>query len=88
MCIRDRDKILAGAIEQAECMLQDSVLVVSQADWNHGIVGIVAAKLLEKYKKPTYVLPVSYTHLDVYKRQVLGYPLGCCEQLAGEWWKV
>ncbi|HRC27898.1 MAG TPA: single-stranded-DNA-specific exonuclease RecJ [Candidatus Saccharimonas sp.] len=52
----DQDKILAGAIEQAERMLQDSVLVVSHADWNHGIVGIVAAKLLEKYKKPTYVL--------------------------------
>ena len=23
-------------------------------------------------KNPTYIIPVSYTHLDVYKRQVLG----------------
>lgn len=32
------------------------MLVVSSPGWNHGIVGIVAAKLLEKYHKPTYVL--------------------------------
>ena len=37
-------------------MRNDPVLVVSHPDWNHGIIGIVAAKLLEKYKKPTYVL--------------------------------
>jgi single-stranded-DNA-specific exonuclease len=29
---------------------------VSAPNWNHGIVGIVAAKLLEKFKKPTFVL--------------------------------
>ena len=29
---------------------------MSHPDWNHGIIGIVAAKLLEKYQKPTYVL--------------------------------
>ena len=27
------------------------MLVVSAPGWNHGIIGIVAAKLLEKYKK-------------------------------------
>lgn len=52
----DQDVILKAAIIQAEQYSADSVLVVSGADWNHGIVGIVAAKLLEKYKKPTYVL--------------------------------
>jgi len=31
-------------------------VVVNRQDWNHGIVGIVAAKLLEKFKKPTFVL--------------------------------
>jgi len=52
----EQDKIFKQAIIQAEEHLQDPVLVVSGKDWNHGIVGIVAAKLLEKYKKPTYVL--------------------------------
>ncbi len=52
----DQDKIFKAAIIQAEQFKSDPVLVVSHADWNHGIIGIVAAKLLEKYKKPTYVL--------------------------------
>lgn len=52
----DQDKIYKEAVIQAGKYTNDSVLVVSGADWNHGIVGIVAAKLLEKYKKPTFVL--------------------------------
>jgi single-stranded-DNA-specific exonuclease len=52
----DQDKIFKAAIIQAEVYKNDPVLVVSHANWNHGIIGIVAAKLLEKYKKPTYVL--------------------------------
>ena len=52
----DQDKIFKVAIEQVESLPDEPVLVVSHPDWNHGIIGIVAAKLLEKYKKPTYVL--------------------------------
>lgn len=52
----DQDKIFKAALIQAEMYKNDPVLVVSHADWNHGIIGIVAAKLLERYKKPTYVL--------------------------------
>lgn len=52
----EQDKILEEAVVQAEQYADDPVLVVSAPGWNHGIIGIVAAKLLEKYKKPTYVL--------------------------------
>lgn len=52
----DQDKIYKAALLQAEQYIADPVLVVSAPEWNHGIVGIVAAKLLEKYKKPAYVL--------------------------------
>lgn len=52
----DQDKIFKEAIIQAETLDKDPVLVVSAAGWNHGIVGIVAAKLLEKYHKPAFVL--------------------------------
>lgn len=51
-----QDVIFNEAIIQAEEYTDDPVLVVSGTGWNHGIVGIVAAKLLEKYKKPTFVL--------------------------------
>lgn len=52
----DQAKILKSAIIQAEELISDPVLVVSDADWNHGIVGIVASKLLERYRKPTFVI--------------------------------
>lgn len=52
----EQDAIFKEAIIQEEQFADDPVLVVSGKGWNHGIIGIVAAKLLEKYKKPTYVL--------------------------------
>lgn len=52
----EQDNILKQALVEAEQRADDPVLVVSAPGWNHGIIGIVAAKLLEKYQKPTYVL--------------------------------
>jgi len=37
----------------------DEVVVVSSEDWNEGIVGIVASKLCEKYKKPAIVFSIN-----------------------------
>ena len=51
-----QDIIYKAALEQAEKYQDHRVLVLSHADWSHGIIGIVAAKILERYKKPTYVL--------------------------------
>ena len=52
----EQDRIYRQAIEQAEERINDPVLIVSHESWSHGIIGIVAAKLLEKYHKPTFVL--------------------------------
>ena len=52
----EQDKIFKNALIEAEKYTDDPVLVVSGVGWNHGIIGIVAAKLLEKFQKPTYVL--------------------------------
>jgi single-stranded-DNA-specific exonuclease len=52
----EQDKIFKEAIMQAEQHKNYNVLVVSSPGWSHGIIGIVAAKLLEKYSKPTFVL--------------------------------
>lgn len=52
----DQDRIFKQAIVQAEERAADPILIVSDPSWSHGIIGIVAAKLLEKYHKPTFVL--------------------------------
>ena len=51
-----QDGIFEQAIVQAEQLSGDRVLVVSALDWNHGVIGIVASKLVEKYKKPTFII--------------------------------
>lgn len=52
----DQDKILKEALDQAGKYADEPVLVVSSPNWNHGIVGIVASKLMERFKKPVFVL--------------------------------
>lgn len=52
----NQDKIFKEAKEQAERFADDPVLVLSGREWSHGIIGIVAAKILEKYHKPTFVI--------------------------------
>lgn len=52
----EQSRIFVAASEMAETMHDDAVLVVSDPSWSHGIIGIVAAKILEKYHKPTFVL--------------------------------
>jgi len=54
----EQDEIFKQALVQADELIRDNVLVVGAEGWNHGIVGIVAAKLLERYQKPTYVLAI------------------------------
>jgi single-stranded-DNA-specific exonuclease len=52
----EQDRIAQEAIAQAEQFADHPVLVLSGASWSHGIIGIVAAKMLERYAKPTFVL--------------------------------
>jgi single-stranded-DNA-specific exonuclease len=53
---REQDIITKQALLQAAEFIADPVLVLSHPDWSHGIVGIVAAKLLESQQKPTFIL--------------------------------
>lgn len=52
----EQDKIFKAALAQAEQFADDPVLVLSGKDWSHGIIGIVAAKILEAHYKPTFVI--------------------------------
>jgi single-stranded-DNA-specific exonuclease recJ len=51
-----QDTIFEEACVQAEELADDRVLVVSSGGWNHGVIGIVASKLVEKYKKPVFII--------------------------------
>ena len=45
-------------LESDPSILKERVLVVSGEGWHHGVIGIVAARLLEKYGKPVLMISV------------------------------
>lgn len=49
-------EILASASKKARAHKQDCILVLSDPNWSHGTVGIVASNLSEKLRKPTILL--------------------------------
>lgn len=45
-------------LEQNPSLLKERVLVVSGEGWHHGVIGIVGARLLEKYGKPVLIIAI------------------------------
>ncbi len=54
---QEQDRVLAAAREQIEerGWADEAAIVVAAADWNHGIVGIVAGRLSDDYGRPVAV---------------------------------
>lgn len=50
-----QETIFKAADAMAAQYADDPVLVLAHSDWSHGVVGIVASKLAEKWQKPTLV---------------------------------
>jgi len=43
-------------IEQDKTILTDRVIILHKEDWNHGIIGIVCSKIIERYGKPNMLM--------------------------------
>lgn len=62
---RIEDEIYQKVLEQFDqnpALLFDRVLVVAGEDWHHGVIGIVAAKITERFGKPCMI--ISYTGIE------------------------
>ena len=62
---KDRQRVESSAFEEAlerveRDFLHESerILVVESADWHEGVLGIVAARLVERYQKPSIVISI------------------------------
>ena len=55
---RQQQEIFEAALEQSSLYADDPVLIVAGEGWSHGIVGIVAAKLVEEFARPAFVLQI------------------------------
>jgi single-stranded-DNA-specific exonuclease len=52
----EQDKIERGVINLLDKYKADPVLVLADKDWSHGVVGIVASKIMNLSAKPTFLL--------------------------------
>jgi single-stranded-DNA-specific exonuclease len=51
-----QEKVLKQALEQVEAQKREPALVVAGEGWAPGVVGIVAAKLVDRFSRPAFVI--------------------------------
>ena len=75
-----QDKILSEALELAHLQSEEPVIIVAMPDWHPGIIGIVAGRLKDRFRRPTIVIGVdNYAVPPVAKgsgRSISGVDLG------------
>ncbi|HUC87069.1 MAG TPA: single-stranded-DNA-specific exonuclease RecJ [Candidatus Saccharimonadales bacterium] len=71
----EQDRIVQEADAIAETYGTDSVLVLADTSWPHGVVGIAASKLAEKWQKPTLILQILGETAKGSGRSAAGYNL-------------
>lgn len=68
------EKVVEQLQKEPERLL-DRVLVVDGEGWHHGVIGIVAARLVERYGKPCMVISVTGNEAKGSGRSVEGFSL-------------
>ena len=60
---RDRQTVQAQTLEEAEEMLalefdpaRDAAIVLAKEGWHHGVLGIVAGRLMKNHHRPTFII--------------------------------
>lgn len=78
----ERQMIEAKMYQEAEDIIlrdksyeNDKVLVVAKEGWQHGVIGIVASKLTEKYYKPTILLTIEEGEATGSARSIKGFSI-------------
>ena len=70
----DRE-ITKAMVQDGTCCSSENAVIVYGPDWNKGVVGIVASRLVEAYYKPAFVLTKSNGFVTGSARSVRGFDL-------------
>ena len=69
------DKVLIGAISSSMLATLVGITLLFAIINSTGALDLMARKIVALAGNHTYIIPVSYTHLDVYKRQSIYRPV-------------
>ena len=72
---REITKEALDMVQNGSCLSSENAVIVYGPDWNKGVVGIVASRLVEAYYKPTFVLTNSNGFVTGSARSVRGFDL-------------
>ena len=72
---REITKEALDMVQNGTCLSSENAVIVYGPDWNKGVVGIVASRLVEAYYKPTFVLTNSNGFVTGSARSVRGFDL-------------
>ena len=53
-----QDKILSEALDAAQAQADEPIIIVAMPDWHPGIIGIVAGRLKDRFRKPSIVIGI------------------------------
>jgi len=68
-------EILAEAISIVEREPLPRVIVLSSKHWHHGVIGIVASRLVERYYRPVFIISEEGVEAKGSARGISGYPV-------------
>lgn len=81
---RIQEEVWQEAVKEAGERVHDAALVVGAEGWHHGVVGIIAAKLVERFRRPAVVIGFKEGQGRGSARTVPGFDLyralGACRQ--------
>ncbi len=68
--------LLEKILIQAKDSLSDPVLILSGVNWHEGIIGIVAARLKDKFNKPVIIISIDGNKGKASARSIVGFDIG------------
>src|SRR5574344_44263 len=72
---REITQVALEMVESGNCLARKNATIVYNPEWNKGVVGIVASRLVEAYYKPTVVLTKSNGFVTGSARSIAGFDL-------------
>ena len=68
--------LLQKILKQTKDYLNDPVLILSGSNWHEGVIGIVAARLKDKFNKPVIIISIKGKIGKASARSIVGFDIG------------
>ena len=68
--------LLEKILKEGKANIKDPVLILEGKNWHEGIIGIVAARLKDKFNKPTIIISINENVGKASARSIVGFDIG------------